>query len=78
MSGAFNTFQRALKDVYASGEFAHVTTPQQVEGTGDSLFAFLMREVSTAEDCASKEDALRRLQTVLLDVTAAIDGVNRV
>lgn len=71
----FNPFQRACANAYCDGDFVHATDIEQVRAIHDTLFTFLMIELGTNEDCATREEALRRLEMVIgniQDVAAAI------
>lgn len=50
---------------YEGGEFLHVESNQDVVDCGDSLFRFLVDELSPKEDCHDAEEAIRRLQTAV-------------
>lgn len=58
-----NPFQRKAAEVYAGGEFAHVTDPE--ERVGDTLFTFVMRELADATTLA---EAIRMLETAERDI----------
>lgn len=72
----FNPFQRTCADAYCEGDFAHVEDIEQVRAVRDTIFAFLMIELGTTEDCDTREDALRTLAMAIgniQDVAAAIE-----
>ncbi len=72
----FNPFQHACANAYSEGDFAHVEDIEQVRAMRDTLFTFLMIELSPAEDCDTREDALRRLAMAIgnmQDVVARIE-----
>ncbi|MDI1295426.1 MAG: hypothetical protein PSY12_06005 [bacterium] len=74
----FNPFQQACANAYCDGDFARVTDIEQVRAMYDTLFTFLMIELGTTEDCDTREEALRRLETAMgniQDVAAAIDKI---
>jgi hypothetical protein len=56
-----NKFQRTAADVYAGGDFAYVEFIDPNAVYGDTLFTFLMSELSDNEDCEDLEEAIRRL-----------------
>ena len=71
----FNEFQEVAKKAYAGGEFAYVTTMEEVEGVGDTLFLFIMREVATGEGCEDWMDVTFRLDTAIREMKEVIDEV---
>ena len=74
----FNAFQRACADAYSDGDFAHVADMGQVRAVRDTLFTFLMIELGAAEDCDTREEAVRRLEMAIgniQDVIAAIEKI---
>lgn len=62
----FNAYQRAIADNYEGGEFAHVTSAD--EDVGDTLFTFLLRELSTSEGTDTPAEALRRVTLARLQL----------
>jgi len=73
MSGKFNRAQRIVADVYAGGEFRHVQ-PDEIHDVGDTLFTFLMVELSDDEGCEDVEEAARRVR-VAIDQLVEIEEV---
>ena len=74
----FNPFQHACANAYSEGDFAHVQDIEQVRAMHDTLFTFLMIELSPAEDCDTREEALRRMTVAIgniQDVGAAIEKI---
>ncbi len=79
MSKAMNAWQKAVAKLYCHGDFAHFATDPKwrvnLDDCGDSLFRFLMIELSTEEDCDSAEEAINRLENAREDIDAAIRNV---
>src|SRR3546814_19350630 len=67
MTGKFNRAQRIVANIYGDGDFQHVR-PGEIHDVGDTLFTFLMVELSDDEGCDDVEEAGRR-------VRMAIDGL---
>lgn len=69
-----NKWQKILCEVYGGGDFAdladkdYFTALGLQEQMGDTLFRFLLIELSTHEDCDSDETALQRLRTAGVDI----------
>ncbi|GBE49182.1 hypothetical protein BMS3Bbin13_00081 [bacterium BMS3Bbin13] len=63
-----NAYQKICAKTYAAGEYDGLEKTD-----GDSLFNFLMRELSTEEDCQSIDDARFRIRTVVKDVKCVLD-----
>lgn len=71
-----NDNQRAILESYAEGDYAplfvEATTQQEVtralNDSGDTLFKFLMIELSDNEGCRDYETALSRLATAAADM----------
>jgi hypothetical protein len=74
----FNPFQRLCSAVYADGDFSDVSTIAGAKEVGDSLFAYLMRELSDTEDCESPSDAMNRIKATLRDVQSVLDAIESV
>lgn len=76
-----NAWQRAVCRNYGNGDYKHlIFSPRwlaQLDDVGDTLFTFLMIELSTAEDCEDAETALQRLQSARDDLDLAIRDVMR-
>ncbi|PJG47228.1 hypothetical protein CAF53_02460 [Sphingobium sp. LB126] len=70
-----NPFQRACAAVFSGGDFSHVETIQQARDMHDTLFTFLMIELSTSEDCNSRDEAIRRLEAAVADIEQVIEAV---
>ncbi|WP_313806622.1 hypothetical protein [Sphingobium sp.] len=67
-----NQFQRICAQTYDGGDFAHVEDLDEAGACGDTLFAFLMIELSSSEDCDSRDEAVRRLEVAVDNVEAVI------
>ncbi len=74
-----NAWQKAVANNYCHGDFAHFRRDPNwranLDGCGDSLFRFLMIELSTQEDCDSAEEAINRLENAREDIDSAIRNV---
>lgn len=79
MSIAMNVYQRAVAKTYGQGDFAHVADlvdwRAELDELGDSLFKFLMIELSTSEGCNSQAEALNRLRIATRDLEQAAADV---
>ena len=71
----FNEFQEVAKKAYAGGEFAYVTTMEEAEGVGDTLFLFIMREIATGEGCENLHEAVGRLNIAISDIEKVADAI---
>ena len=85
---AMSQTQRLVFEHYAGGEYSYyledIATQEELDETlneeserfGDTLFVFLLRELSPSEDCHDLETAARRVETSieqLQDVQVAIE-----
>jgi hypothetical protein len=81
MSLLMNPWQRAVCETYSGGDYRHFRKnprwKQALEDCGDTLFHFLMVELSSAEDCHSPEEAMARLERARADIDDAIREVMR-
>lgn len=81
MSLFMNAWQKAVCEIYGSGDYCHLHKNPRwkdaIEDIGDTLFRFLMIELSDAEDCEDAETAMQRLQAVRDDIDQAIRQVMR-
>lgn len=64
---AFDEFQQIVAATYVGGEFAG-HSPADINDCGDTLFAFLMTELSAKEDCSGFEEAISRLDTAIREL----------
>ncbi|WOF44314.1 hypothetical protein KNJ79_05125 [Sphingopyxis indica] len=65
----FNRAQRIVADVYADGEFQHVQ-PDEIHDIGDTLFTFLMIELSD-----DAEEAARRVRVAINELVAVEEAL---
>lgn len=81
MSRFMNAWQKAVCETYSSGDYQHLHKNPRwkdaVEDLGDTLFRFLMIELSDSEDCENAETALQHLEAVRDDINLAIEQVMR-
>lgn len=78
-SGRLNRFQAAVAKSYGGGDYAYLidspTANSEYEDAGDTLFTFLMRELSDTEDCENLETAIGRMENAVRDVMLARDEI---
>lgn len=71
--------QVAVASTYGGGDYAHLADNEHwrhdIEDCGDSLFRFLMIELSDAEDCDSRELAEKRICMAIDDLQGALAEV---
>jgi len=71
--------QIAAANAYDGGEHSHIVTEanwrRDVHLCGDTLFQFLMAELSAPEGCDSDETALRRLRTAANQINQVIAAI---
>lgn len=70
-----NEFQKQTLENYANGDFSHITTQQELDECGDSLFRFLMVELSTSEDCTDVETACQRVETAIRELNSVLQDL---
>jgi hypothetical protein len=78
-----NDWQKGVVRIYGGGDYAHFADEgaisyEQLDQCGDTLFEFLMIELSDAEDCDSLEEAVRRLESArrqLDEALGALEGL---
>ena len=73
-----NINQRTILDTYGCGDYAGVRILEEVEDSGDSLFEFLLKELSDEEGCDSVDLAIDRLRIVIDDVQNIIDELDKI
>jgi hypothetical protein len=78
-----NDWQKAVARTYGDGDYRHFEVDGKIsdddlERCGDTLFIFLMLELSGAEDCDSSDEAIRRLENARRQLGDAIDAVTAV
>lgn len=74
MSGKFNRAQRIVANTYAGGDFDHVQ-PDEIHDVGDTLFTFLMIELSDDEGCDDAEEAARRVRVAIDELVAVEEAL---
>lgn len=62
----FNRFQQVAFENYS--DLLPASGPEEVPDCGDTLFQFLMIELSTNEDCDSASEAVKRLDNAIRDL----------
>lgn len=71
-----NAWQKAVARTYADGDFANLIDDpqwrQQLPLLGDTLFSFIMIELSDREGCDSLKEAVDRLSSAREDVEQAL------
>jgi hypothetical protein len=76
-----NPFQRIAARAYDGGRFAHLLAdadwPNQLPRLGDTLFAFIMVELSSGEGCKDVIDAVHRMMRAGQKLMAVVDALNR-
>lgn len=70
-----NTHQRAAADTYGMGDFSYATTQDEAENVGDTLFLFIIRELSDDEGCDSRDEAIRRMEAAKRDIQDVLDAL---
>lgn len=71
----FNPYQKAVLRIYEEGEYADMTTMDEVEQAGDGLFTFIMRELG--EDCDSQAEAERRIEVAINQLDEVFDRLEQ-
>ena len=78
---AMNASQRVVCKAYGGGDFNHYADDpdwrHSIDQCGDTLFRFLMIELSDGEDCEDAETAVQRLIRARDDIEHAIDAIAR-
>lgn len=75
-----NDWQKAVARTYGDGDYGHFEidgkiSDDDLDQCGDTLFVFLMLELSDAEDCDSSEEATRRVESARRQLDDAIDAL---
>lgn len=82
MRTQINAQQAKAARAYQGGEFAYIIERPNWHGElaaiGDSLFTFLMMELSSDEDCTGDADALRRIKAAMQDLASVHDAFEHV
>ena len=73
-----NDWQRAVARTYGDRDYGRfdidgAISDDDLDQCGDTLFAFLMLELSDAEDCDSSEEAIRRVESARRQLDDAIE-----
>lgn len=76
-----NEYQRAVALSYGGGTFSWLTESNKwrrdLDHCGDTLFQFLMIELSTKEGCQSWDDAWVRIRYAQDDLAVAMAAIER-
>jgi hypothetical protein len=72
-----NKWQKAVARTYGDGDYGHFAESGEIRDNeldqcGDTLFEFLMLELSDAEDCDSLEEAVRRVESACRQLDSAL------
>lgn len=68
-AGGFDSLQTEILNQYEGGEFLHLQDDSQLDGCGDGLLAFVLREVADAQ--GDRDEAIRMLESA----RRQLDGV---
>lgn len=71
-----NAFQRIAIGAYADGEFSHIEEHSFGHNYGDTLFAFVLTELSEKEDCDSLEEAVNRMRRAVRELQEVADALD--
>lgn len=72
-----NKQQKIAVESYALGDFSHVDSLHDAEGVGDTLFLFIMRELSDDEDCESMDAAVKRMKNAMSEIQRLITALEQ-
>lgn len=77
-----NVWQKAIARSYDGGDYGYLAEQAEVSreelaNCGDTLFEFLMIELSDQEDCEDQEEAIRRMGQARDQLDAAIAVLER-
>lgn len=72
-----NEVQRAVAEHYCSGDFAYMTTLQEVEESGDTLFIFLIKECAPSEGCEDVAEAMHRVENSIHELELVVSGLQQ-
>lgn len=72
-----NAWQKAVAHTYGGGDYSYLIEQAEVSredlaDCGDTLFVFLMVELSDQEDCDYQEEAVRRVARARDQINSAI------
>jgi hypothetical protein len=82
MTFHLNAFQIAALETYSNGEFSYLASVPIAEfetslaRCGDTLLHFILRELSTAEGCHTRSDAILRLASAAEEIDTIIDTLH--
>jgi hypothetical protein len=70
-------WSKAAARAYCGGDFQHFAqydeiAPEDLAACGDTLFRFLMIELSRQEGCDSRDEAIRRCESACRDIEQVI------
>lgn len=73
-------WSKAAARAYGGGDFSYFADrdeidPEELAACGDTLFRFLMIELSTQEGCNSDEEAIRRCESACRDIEEVIKAI---
>lgn len=75
-----NAFQNTAARAFKNGKYAHLIDvadwPSRLPQLGDTLFAFVMLELSNAEGCNSDSEAAYRMTAAARELQAVADDIN--
>jgi hypothetical protein len=71
-----NDAQRVAVRAYDGGEHCRCESPEDAEDVGDTLFSFIIRELSEREDCDSFDEAVRRLEVARQQLDEVIEALS--
>jgi len=79
-----NPFERAAIQAYRRGQYTHLfeaadkpTFDAALDDCGDALLAFILRDLSTEEDCDTLDAAINRMTTAQADLTTVLQALRR-
>lgn len=70
-----NEFQKMAAKVYGGGDYAHIKSKAETIDIGDTLFRFIMIELSDDEDCDELETAITRMRMARDDIEAVLTAL---
>ena len=62
---SLSQIQRLVARTYDDGKHSHIKNIEEAHDVGDTLFLFLMIELSKKEDCHNIDTAIRRVGTAI-------------
>jgi len=71
----FNSYQIITKDNYSKGTYEHVTSIDEIESLGDTLFSTIMSELSTYSGCKNFQIAIARIRKVKGEVDSVLQAL---